>query len=134
MRVNLRGVDTELLLGDTNDNGERLVDLELGDVVDLKTGALKGSGKSKGRRLREVDGVDTGVGIRYETQLALCVYARDRQYPHMTFARGLMPSSWAFSADIRIRADAPSFKLEELAGVMVPPFFLKLGLRVGIFS
>ena len=68
MRVNLRGVNAELLLSDTNHNGERLVDLKLGDVVDLKTCALEGGRESKGRHLREVNRVNTGVGVRYEVR------------------------------------------------------------------
>ena len=116
MRVDLCGVDAKLLLGDTNDNGECLIDLELCDVVDLEAGTFEGSRESKGRRLREVDGIDTGVGVCYEILLEPCVYPRDRQNSQMTFARGLMPSSRAFSADMRMRADAPSFKLDEFAG------------------
>ena len=132
--VDLRGVNTELLLGDTDNNGERLVDLEERDVVDGQPGVLECERDSECGGDGEVDGLNTGVGVCYEILLEPCVYPRDRQNSQMTFARGLMPSSRAFSADMRMRADAPSFKLDEFAGVIVPPFFLKLGLRVGTFS
>ena len=69
MRVDLRGVNAELLLSNTDDNGERLVNLELGDVVSLETSPLEGGGESKCRRLGEVDRIDTGVGVCYQIRL-----------------------------------------------------------------
>ena len=61
--VDLRGINTELLLCDTDNNGERLVDLEVRDVVELEAGALNGGGECKRGCLREVNGVDTSVSI-----------------------------------------------------------------------
>ena len=61
--VDLRRVNTELLLGDTNNNGERLVNLEVRDVVELETGALNSGWERKRRCLREVNGVDTSISI-----------------------------------------------------------------------
>lgn len=55
------------------------------------------------------------------------------KYLQTTFARGVRPSSLAFSADMRMRADAPSLRGEELAAVMLPPC-LKADLREGTFS
>ena len=66
--VDLRGVNTELLLGDTDNNGERLVNLEVRDVVELETGALNGGRECEGRCLREVNGVDTSVSICCDRQ------------------------------------------------------------------
>jgi hypothetical protein len=63
--VDLGGIDVADLLGDTDDNGEGLVQLELGNLVDGKTSLLECERNSLGRCLREVDGVNTSISPRW---------------------------------------------------------------------
>jgi len=61
--VDLRSWDVENLLGDVNDNGEGLVDLEQGDVINGQSSFLQSLGDGDGRGGGEVDGVNASVGI-----------------------------------------------------------------------
>jgi hypothetical protein len=51
--------------------------------------------------------------------------------PQMILANGFTPSSDALAADMRIRAEAPSLRFEELAAVTFPLGLLKAPGRLG---
>jgi len=61
--VDLGSWDVENLLGDVNDNGEGLVDLEQGDVINGQAGFLQSLGDGDSRGGGEVDGVNASIGI-----------------------------------------------------------------------
>lgn len=61
IHIDLGRVNVANLLGDADDDGERLVQLELSDVVNSEVGLLKSKGHSLSGSLREVNGVDTGI-------------------------------------------------------------------------
>lgn len=63
--VDLSGINVADLLGDTDDNREGLVQLELGNLVDGKTSLLERDRNSLGRCLGEVDGVNTSISPRW---------------------------------------------------------------------
>jgi hypothetical protein len=60
--VDLGGVELVDLLGDADDDGEGLVDLEEGDVGNGEVGLFESLGQSDGGCLGEVDGLNTGIG------------------------------------------------------------------------
>lgn len=62
ININFRSWDVENLLGDVDDNGEGLVDLEQGDVVNSQTGLLQSLGDGESWGGREVDGVNASIG------------------------------------------------------------------------
>ena len=61
--VDLGSGDVENLLGDVDDYGEGLVDLEQGDIIDGQASFLQSLGDGDGRGGGEVDGVNASVGI-----------------------------------------------------------------------
>ena len=60
--VDLCGVEPVDLLGDADDDGEGLVDLEKGDVGNGEVGLCEGLGERDGGCLREVDWLNTSIG------------------------------------------------------------------------
>lgn len=61
--VDLGSWDVENLLGDVDDDGEGLVDLEQGDLVNGQTSLLESLGDGDGWSGREIDGVNAGISI-----------------------------------------------------------------------
>lgn len=64
VNIDLCGVELANLLSDADYNGEGLVELEKGDVVDSEVGLRQSLGKGDSGRLREVDGLNTSVSPR----------------------------------------------------------------------
>lgn len=63
VNVNLRPRNVENLLGDVDDDGEGLVDLKQGDVINGQASLLQSLGNGDGRGGGEVDGVDASISI-----------------------------------------------------------------------
>jgi len=61
--VDLGSWDVENLLGDVDDDGEGLIDLEQGDVVNGQTSLLHSLGDSESWGSGEVDRVNASIGI-----------------------------------------------------------------------
>ena len=61
--VDLGSWDVENLLGDVNDNGECLINLEQGDIVDGQASFLQSLGDGDSRGGGEVDGIDASIGM-----------------------------------------------------------------------
>ena len=133
MDVDFRGINPKDLLNDADDDREGLIDFPCGDVCWLQTCLLQSNRKRDSRGLREVSWLHTSVGICYIHVNTSNIKSTCAGYSQMTLAKGLTPSSFAFSADIRMRAEAPSLMLDELAAVIQPPC-LNADLSVGIFS
>lgn len=74
MGVDLRRVNPELLLGNLDYDGERLVDLKMRNVVDLEAGSLQSDRDCVGGGLREVDRVNTGIGVRWVVRVSKEIY------------------------------------------------------------
>ena len=65
VNVHLGSRDVENLLSDVDDNGEGLINLEQGDVVNSQTSLLQSLGDSQSRGSGEVNRVDAGIGISW---------------------------------------------------------------------
>lgn len=62
--VDLCGINAELLLSNPDHYRKRLINLELRNVINLQASLLQSQRDGKGGRLREVDRLNTSVGIR----------------------------------------------------------------------
>lgn len=63
VHVDLGPRDIENLLGDVDDDGEGLVNLKQGDVVNGQTSLLQSLWDGKGRGGGEVDGVNPSISV-----------------------------------------------------------------------
>jgi len=63
--VDLGGIDAANLLSNANNNRERLVELEEGDVISSDVGLLQSDGEGNSGGLREVNGINTSIGPRF---------------------------------------------------------------------
>jgi hypothetical protein len=133
VHVNLGGIKVQGLFSDTDNHRESFIDLEQGDVLRGEVGFLESLGKGDCWCFGEVDRIDTSISPGCGSYKHYSQPKKWEGYSHTTLARGLRPSSFAFSADMRINAEAPSLNGEELAAVMAPPA-LKADFKEGTFS
>jgi len=63
--VDLRGIDVANLLSNANDNRERLVELEKGDVIGSDISLLESDGEGNSGCLGEINGINTSIGPSY---------------------------------------------------------------------
>ena len=78
VNIDLGSWDVENLLGDINDDGEGLVDLEQGDLINGQACFLQGLGNGDSWSGGEVDGVNASIGMSCD-QMVRYMRARTSQ-------------------------------------------------------
>lgn len=131
--IQLGRVESKDLLVSLGDGREGLVELKLGDVLDRETGLLEGEGDGLGGGNGEVDGCAGSIGVGYTRVSDEEGREKGERYEQMMRARGVSPYSVTFCWEARMRAEAPSLRLEALAAVTVP-VLLKTGRRPATLS